>query len=29
MDRREIAITPLHMDLTHRGALRALKKQLQ
>lgn len=29
MDRREIAITPLHMDLTHRGALRTLKKKLQ
>lgn len=28
MDRREIAITPLHMDLTHRGALRTLKKKL-
>ena len=28
MDRREIAITPLHMDLTHRGALRELKKKL-
>lgn len=26
MDRNEIAITPLHMDLTHRGALRELKK---
>ncbi len=29
MDRREIAVTPLHMDLTHRGALRTLKKKLQ
>ena len=29
MDRNEIAITPLHMDLTHRGALRSLKKKLQ
>ena len=29
MDRREIAITPLHMDLTHRGALRTLKNQLK
>jgi 5'-nucleotidase len=27
MDRREIAVTPLHMDLTHRGALRELKKK--
>jgi len=27
LDRGEIAITPLHMDLTHRGALRALKKR--
>lgn len=29
IDRREIAITPLHMDLTHRGALRTLKKKFQ
>ncbi len=29
MERREIAITPLHMDLTHRGALRALKKNFK
>ncbi|NKB59480.1 MAG: 5'/3'-nucleotidase SurE [Alphaproteobacteria bacterium] len=28
IDRREIAITPLHMDLTHRGALRSLKKKM-
>lgn len=29
MDRREVAITPLHMDLTHRGAMRDLKKKLK
>ncbi len=27
IENREIAITPLHMDLTHQGALRALKKK--
>jgi len=27
--RHEIAVTPLHMDLTHREALRTLKKKLQ
>jgi 5'/3'-nucleotidase SurE len=26
LDREEIAITPLHMNLTHQGALRSLKK---
>ena len=29
IERREIAITPLHMDLTHRGALSTLRKKLQ
>ena len=29
IERREIAITPLHMDWTHRGALSTLRKKLQ
>ncbi len=27
LDRGDISITPLHMNLTHRGALRALRER--